>query len=158
MVLPRQRLICTLCAGAVLVFGAAGCDVGGGDGDDDVRQAREEGEQAGRDRERLRDLENKLREQEKQKDKGGSEDRPSGGGSPPAAPSGKNCGGGLTAGPNTSCAFASNVRDAYADAGGEGTIEVLVYSPTTDKEYGMTCTGGSPHVCTGGNNASVSFP
>jgi hypothetical protein len=152
-----------LCAAAVLAFGAAGCDINENNSEDDVEAAREEGEQAGRDRERLRDLENKLREQEKKKDKGGGESAtpPSGGGggggSPPA-PSGNNCGGGLTAGPNTSCAFASNVRDAYAAAGAEGTQELLVYSPTTDKEYGMTCTGGSPHVCTGGNNASVSFP
>lgn len=65
------------------------------------------------------------------------------------------CGNGLLVGPNTSCAFAENVRAEYADSG-PGWISV--YSPVTDRTYNMFCTGGSPHVCTGGNNAAVFFP
>lgn len=65
----------------------------------------------------------------------------------------------LTVGPATSCAFAQNVRDAYAysdSSGGSATLDV--YSPTTQKSYTMSCSGGSPHHCTGGNDASVTFP
>jgi hypothetical protein len=37
-------------------------------------------------------------------------------------------------------------------------MSVTVYSPTTDRTYTMSCSAGTPHVCTGGNNASVYFP
>jgi hypothetical protein len=65
------------------------------------------------------------------------------------------CGGGLTAGPNTTCAFARNVLSAYRRTGG-GTVQV--YSPATGQTYSMSCTSSPPHVCTGANNASVYFP
>jgi hypothetical protein len=65
------------------------------------------------------------------------------------------CGGGLVVGPNTSCAFAENVRAEYYRSGA-GWISV--YSPVTDRTYNMYCTSSSPHVCTGGNNAAVYFP
>jgi hypothetical protein len=62
------------------------------------------------------------------------------------------CGAGVTVGPATTCAFAVNVRSAY-DRRGPGTI--LAYSPVTRRTYAMTCTGGTPAVCTGGDHASV---
>jgi hypothetical protein len=65
------------------------------------------------------------------------------------------CGGGLLVGPNTSCEFAANVQDAYYRVG-PGWINV--YSPVTGRTYAMFCTAGSPHVCTGGNDAAVYFP
>lgn len=65
-----------------------------------------------------------------------------------------NCGGGLTAGARTSCPFAENVRATYAQSG-SGVLDV--YSPTTGQTYRMYCTSGSPHVCSGGNGASVYF-
>lgn len=65
-----------------------------------------------------------------------------------------NCGGDLTAGAHTSCAFASNVRDAYNQSG-SGVLDV--YSPVTGQTYRVYCTAGPTHVCTGGNNASVYF-
>jgi len=65
-----------------------------------------------------------------------------------------NCGGYLTAGARTSCPFAENVRAEY-ERSGSGTLEV--YSPTTGLTYRMYCTAGTPHVCTGGNGASVYF-
>jgi hypothetical protein len=64
------------------------------------------------------------------------------------------CGGGLTAGAHTSCPFAENVRAAY-ESSGSGILDV--YSPTTGQTYRMYCTSVSPHVCTGGNGASVYF-
>jgi hypothetical protein len=60
----------------------------------------------------------------------------------------------LTAGTNTSCSFAENVRHAYRQTG-SGVVDV--FSPVTGQTYRMYCTAGSAHVCTGGNNASVSF-
>jgi len=67
-----------------------------------------------------------------------------------------NCGGGLSAGARTSCPFAENVRATFDQSGGAGVFEV--YSPTTRQTYRMYCTSSSPHVCTGGNGASVYFP
>ncbi len=64
------------------------------------------------------------------------------------------CGGGLSVGSNTSCAFAQNVRSAYQ---GPGTYSV--FSSVTNQTYSMTCNVSSGQVvCTGGNNASVYFP
>ncbi len=65
------------------------------------------------------------------------------------------CGGGLVVGPNTTCGFAENVRAEYL-RGGPGWINV--FSPATGRTYDMYCTGSSPHVCIGGNNAAVYFP
>ena len=80
--------------------------------------------------------------------------------SAPAAPTaarGTDCGGRLFAGPNTSCAFAANVRRAWADAPGV-TNTVRVFSPVTGQTYTMSCgRSGSGITCSGGNNASVSF-
>ncbi|MFI4991570.1 MAG: hypothetical protein ACHQHO_11755 [Solirubrobacterales bacterium] len=65
------------------------------------------------------------------------------------------CGAGLAVGPNTTCAFAENVRNTY-EASGPGTY--AVYSPVTERTYTMNCSDGAPVVCTGGNKASVYFP
>lgn len=74
---------------------------------------------------------------------------------PPGGRGTTSCGGGLSVGPNTTCAFAQDVQNAY-NANGPGTMDV--FSPVTGQTYSMTCSAGSPHVCTGGNNASVYFP
>ena len=68
---------------------------------------------------------------------------------------GTSCGGNLSVGPNTTCAFAENVRAAY-ESQGPGTV--TAYSPVTHGTYSMTCTSGPPVACTGGNDASVYFP
>jgi hypothetical protein len=64
------------------------------------------------------------------------------------------CGAGITVGPRTSCAFASNVRAAY-QSHGPGTV--MAFSPVTRRTYAMTCSAGAPVVCTGGDNASMWF-
>jgi len=64
------------------------------------------------------------------------------------------CGGNLSAGPSTTCAFAFNVENAYFQNGG-GSSQFDVYSPITRIFYTMTCTAGVPTVCRGGNNAVV---
>jgi hypothetical protein len=65
------------------------------------------------------------------------------------------CGNGLAVGPNTTCAFAANVRAAYDDHG-PGTV--VAYSPVTRKTYAMSCVNRAPVVCTGGDRARVYFP
>jgi hypothetical protein len=75
----------------------------------------------------------------------------------PVPSSGSNCGGGLHAGPNTTCAFAQNVRRAWGEAPG-ATNTLRVYSPVTGQTYTMNCSpAGGGITCSGGNNASVSW-
>jgi hypothetical protein len=76
---------------------------------------------------------------------------------PPSSSGGRDCGGGLHAGPNTSCPFAQNVRDAYNEAPGT-TASVRVFSPVTRQTYTMSCApAGSGVTCSGANNASVTW-
>jgi hypothetical protein len=68
-----------------------------------------------------------------------------------------NCGDGVFAGPNTSCPFAKNVRDAYFSVPGD-SVEVDAYSPVTGKTYRMNCVKtGDTVTCRGGNEAVVTF-
>ena len=68
------------------------------------------------------------------------------------------CGGSLSVGPNTTCGFAANVEADYYSEVGSGAGTVYSYSPTRERYYTMYCSAGAPHVCTGGNDASVYFP
>ena len=78
------------------------------------------------------------------------------GGSSPAASS-TDCGGGVMAGPNTSCPFALNVHQAWMQAPGVNNT-VQAFSPVTNQTYTMTCSqAGSGITCSGANNASVSW-
>lgn len=70
----------------------------------------------------------------------------------------RGCGGGLSVGPVTSCGFARNVRKAFSRSGGAEAATVTALSPTTQRRYTMSCSGGHPHECTGANGASVYFP
>ncbi|OJU96078.1 MAG: hypothetical protein BGO23_00670 [Solirubrobacterales bacterium 67-14] len=64
------------------------------------------------------------------------------------------CDNGVSAGPNTSCAFAINVAEAWKESGGTG--DITVHSPTTGEDYTMSCAPDAEGtVCTGGDNASV---
>jgi hypothetical protein len=76
----------------------------------------------------------------------------------PAASGGTSCGGGLIAGPNTSCPFAENVRAAWDQAPGN-VATVTAYSPVTSQTYTMSCApAGDGITCSGANDASLSFP
>jgi hypothetical protein len=78
----------------------------------------------------------------------------------PSAPTsgGTDCGGGLHAGPNTTCPFAENVQLAWENAPAGEQNSLQVFSPVTDQTYTMTCTeAGAGVSCTGANNASVSW-
>ncbi|HKP90085.1 MAG TPA: hypothetical protein VJT75_08945 [Thermoleophilaceae bacterium] len=149
---------------AAVLAALAGCGSGVDvartlDNQEQIRQARADGATA----ERIKQLQRQLREQ---KGSGGSDapgpsgDSPGGSGIPgtpgPLAGS-RACGDGVTAGPNTTCAFARNVRDDYWRLGG-GDISVSSYSSALGRDVTMSCHSGTTHTCTGGNNASVYFP
>ena len=69
----------------------------------------------------------------------------------------QDCGGGVYAGPNTSCQFAQNVRERYFSVPGD-SVEIDVYSPVTSKTYTMSCVKSGERVtCRGGNAAVVTF-
>lgn len=140
---------------AVLVLAAAfgGCG-GGDDAADELRKQDEleRGRTEGAREERIRGLRRELRKQKKSARIKPAPSSPGQGGV--AGTSRTSCGDGLSVGPNTSCPFGDQVRALYP--GSSNSFEV--YSPTTGKTYTMSCTTSSPHVCKGGNNASVYFP
>lgn len=162
-----RRGLAALLAAALLVPALSAC--GGGSDDSKLEQARAQGARQERERQRQRDivenqkrlqreLDRLKRQRRKENRRSGGAPKPTPAPAPAPAPapvSGTDCGNGLRAGPNTSCAFADVVRSAY-ESSDSPTVDA--FSPVTGKVYTMTCTGGSPHVCTGGNNASVSFP
>lgn len=57
----------------------------------------------------------------------------------------------VSAGANTSCAFALVVEESFYNSGG-GNQDLYVYSPVTGLWYTMRCQAGVPSVCRGGNN------
>jgi len=159
-----RRAPATLLATALLASAFSAC--GGSSNNDDttkLEQARAEGARQERERQRQQDIVENQKRLQRELDRLKRQRRRQGGGPKPApapapapAPvSGTDCGNGLRAGPNTSCAFADVVRSAY-ESSDSPTVDA--FSPVTGKVYTMTCTSGSPHVCTGGNNASVTFP
>jgi hypothetical protein len=74
-------------------------------------------------------------------------------GPPPPTAGPSSCGGGISVNASTTCPFAQNVAEEYRSSGGASSIEV--YSPVTKQTYTMSCSGGVPTVCRGGNNAVV---
>ena len=69
----------------------------------------------------------------------------------------QDCGGGVFAGPSTSCEFAQNVREKYFSVPGD-SVQIDVFSPVTKKTYTMACVRDGDWVtCRGGNNAVVTF-
>jgi len=59
-------------------------------------------------------------------------------------------------GPETSCAFAQNVKSEYDSRGG-GDITISVHSPATGKDYVVTCSSGTTTVCIADTGAKVYF-
>jgi hypothetical protein len=170
MLISRTRAAAVL---AMAALGAAGC--GGDDSGDSLAeaerlaQAKQEGAREARAeqeaRKSAREQRRLRRELQRVRRERAQANAPSGGnGATPSSTaipssSSTDCGSGVTAGANTSCAFARNVRDQYFQVGG-GSVTIDVYSPTTGRYYSMYCregVGGAATLCTGGNNASVSF-
>jgi hypothetical protein len=135
---------------------------GSGASQEEIDRARREGAAKAKQQQKIAEIQRQLRNLKHGRGGGSS------GSVPPSSPvpssesgggfSEGSCGGSLSVGPNTTCEFAQNVEnDYYAEIGsGAGTVDS--YSPAKDRYYPMYCTSGSPHECTGGNNASVYFP
>jgi len=137
---------------AALFFAACGSS---GTSQDELDQARTEGAKEAKQEAKIEQIEHQLKSL---KHGHGAPSRSNTSTSSVPASGGSSCGGGLSVGPNTTCAFAENVEYEYFAEIGSGTGTVEAYSPVTEKLYRMNCTAGEPHECTGGNNASVYFP
>lgn len=126
---------------------------------EEIEAARQQGAAKAKQQAKISQIQKELKELKK--GKGGN--AAAAAGSSPASvgsPSGGSgtCGGSLSANGNTTCGFAANVQQAYFDEIGSGSGTVVAYSPTTGQTYSMYCTAGSPHECSGGNDAAVYFP
>lgn len=142
---------------ATLVLSLAACGGDSGASQEELDRARKEGVAKARQQGKIEDIEKQL----KSLKKNGNSSQ----GSPPPSESSStassgsaSCGGSLSVGPNTTCGFATNVESDYFSEIGSGSGSVYSYSPTTGRYYTMYCTAGAPHICTGGNDASVYFP
>lgn len=151
----RRRLlyICALLvfAGMLTACGSSGAS------QDELDEARNEGAAQAKEQAKIEGIEKQLKSLKRGHAPNGS-NTSSPGTTPATSSGGSSCGGGLSVGPNTTCGFAANVEADYFSEIGSGSGTVVSYSPTTGKLYSMYCTAGSPHECTGGNNASVYFP
>jgi hypothetical protein len=151
----RTTYICSVLAFAAMLT-ACGSS---GASQDELDRARTEGEAQAKQQAKIEGIEKQLKSLKH--GHGTNQPNSSAGntsGSYSSASGSSSCGGGLSVGPNTTCAFAENVENAYFAEIGSGTGTVVSYSPATGKVYSMYCTAGEPHECTGGNNASVYFP
>jgi hypothetical protein len=142
---------------ATFALSLAACGGDSGASQEELDRARKEGVAKARQQAKITDIEKQLKSLKKN-------GRSSQGSPPPGAPGSTSsggstsCGGSLSAGPNTTCGFAANVAADYYAEIGSGSGSVYSYSPTTGQYYTMYCSAGAPHVCTGGNDASVYFP
>lgn len=137
--------------GLVVAFAACGDS---GTSQDELDRARNEGATQARQQEKIK----RIEEQVKSLKHGHAANPTNTSSAPLSAGGGTSCGGGLSVGPKTTCAFAANVENDYYNEIGTGAGSVLSYSPVTERLYTMYCTAGTPHECTGGNDASVYFP
>lgn len=146
----------------LLVAALAGCGGDSGASKEELNEARQQGAAKARQQAKIQQIQKELKALKHGGGKGGSESP--GGSTPSPAPEGGsvstsgNCGGTLSVNENTTCAFAENVEAAYYAEIGSGSGTVSAYSPAKNQYYSMYCTAGSPHECTGGNNAAVYFP
>ena len=125
---------------------------------EELDRARQQGAAKARQKEKIDRIEKQLKAL-KNGDSGGSASAPPSAAAPAASSGGgTSCGEELSVGANTTCGFAANVRSDYYSEIGVGDGTVYSYSPATGRFYTMYCTAGAPHVCTGGNDASVYFP
>lgn len=171
---PLKKTPAALLAALALILApaliAAGC---GGDDDvsqEELEQAVAEAEEEAQAEAEVADLQKQVQKLRKQQGKGdgGDSSAPasdegrgdyippdgsSGGGLPADA---EDCGSGVYArSGTTSCSFALNVAADYYSVPGNTFTS---FSPSTGQAYEMSCSGGAPVVCTGGNNAAVYLP
>lgn len=140
----------------VLSLALAACGDSGAN-QEELDRARKEGVAKALQQAKIEDIEKQLKSLKKNGSSSGAT-LPSGASGSPSSSGSSSCGGGLSVGPNTTCGFAANVQADYYSEIGSGAGAVYSYSPTTERYYTMYCTAGAPHVCRGGNDASVYFP
>jgi hypothetical protein len=149
----RLAPLLSVLLGASLVFSACG---GSSASQEELDRARKQGAAQARQQSKIEQIERQLRALKKGNASNGSNAQARAPESTDVSPCGEEPE--LYVGPNTTCGFAANVRSDYYGEIGSGSGTVDSYSPTTGNIYSMYCTAGAPHVCTGGNNASVYFP
>jgi len=153
----RLLPVLSLAAIALLGLGLSACGDSGA-GQEEIEAARKQGAAKARQQEKIHEIEKELKNLKKGKaGAAGGSTTPASEGDGSVAGSG-NCGGSLSANEHTTCGFAENVEASYYAEIGSGSGSVYAYSPTTHETYSMYCTAGSPHECTGGNDAAVYFP
>jgi hypothetical protein len=142
-------------------FGLVACGDSGAS-KEEIAQAEKHGRHYRMEQERKRRIEAELKELRKQQKRIPKSTVPN----PPPTPvepapapesSHTSCGGSLSVGPDTTCAFAENVRAEYESEYGSGSGTVYAYSPANNEFYEMFCTA-APHECSGAINATVYFP
>jgi hypothetical protein len=150
--------------GLIVAFAAFALSLSACGGDSSASQeeldrARNEGVAKARQQSKIQDIEKQLKSLKKNGSSNQGSPPPPSGSTPTSNGGGAtSCGGSLSVGPNTTCGFAANVEADYFSEIGSGSGSVYSYSPTTGQYYSMYCSAGSPHVCTGGHDASVYFP
>lgn len=163
----RERWIPTLVSIAVLTAAGSALAACGDDADNQrlqdekLEQARLEGKKEAlaedrvtRNEQATKALRAELNRLKKQRQKNGSTSNGgSNSGSGAASVGSTSCGNGVSANSVTSCPFAQNVAETYRRSSGASSIDV--YSPVTGRNYVMSCSGGIPTVCSGGNGAVV---
>jgi hypothetical protein len=144
-----------------LVVALAGCGGSSGPGKEELKEAEHSGAERAQQHEKINHIEQQLRELKHGGNEKASHEQPapeSSGPAPEGTSSSGNCVGSLSANQYTTCGFAENVEAAYFSEIGSGSGTVIAWSPTTERDYSMYCSAGEPHVCTGGNEAEVTFP
>ena len=142
---------------AVLALGVvAGAAPGCGQSPREARQERERAAEQQRLSEKAAELEDGIRELKAQQAAAITTTGEQQARAPERGPS-RDCGGGVAAGPGTSCDFALNTAREWVDTSGGQAIQV--FSPATRKAYAMKCrTDASLTVCRGGRGATVYIP
>jgi len=148
---------------AALSLTLAACG-GSGASQDEIESARQQGAAKARQQAKIGQIEKEVKALKKGKAgnaaaiAGGTSPAPEGSSASSSSGSSGNCGASVSANQYTTCGFAENVQQSYFEEVGSGSGTVYAYSPTTNQTYSMYCTAGSPHECTGGNDAAVYFP
>ena len=142
-----MRLVAALALVTIAVVGS-GC----GQSEQEAERAREQAAEQERLREKAAGLEEEIRELKAQQPQVTTTVTQG----PRQGPS-RDCGGGVAAGTDTSCAFALNTAREWVDTSAGQTIQV--FSPATKKSYTMRCrTNSTGTTCRGGNGATVYIP
>ena len=155
---PALQIFGVIGVFAVLALSLAACGGDSGASQEELDRARSEGVAKARQQAKIDDIEKQLKSLRKNGSPSQGSPQPTSESSPAATGGSTSCGGTLSVGPNTTCGFAANVESDYFSEIASGSGSVYSYSPTTGQYYTMYCSAGSPHVCTGGHDASVYFP